>query len=292
MNSRAYVFILPMNAPGDIPDDFGASLDGRTFERGVFLPQADTDWYTQTPEYPARLLLLNDRGLYIIAHPSSGQDIVELNLADIVQFETGSSLLSGWIQFSTQVSKLKLRYNSRASDRLEEFIAVVRRRWLYSPATGRLAETGRFGPKPDIKFRNLLLGALDRDELVLAQCFSAPLRFQSGLMLLRKNKWLPGHLVALTSGNRLIWLNDEYRGHQERYAGITISAPTSLFRGCSVETTPDHSNLIIDFADGEAWRIGIYAPESGCEEFSRALNASAGKTKNGAETAFWGGSRR
>ena len=94
-------------------------LEGRTFERGIFLPQADTEWFTQTPKYPARLLLLNARCLYIIPHPTSGQDIVELNLADIMQLETGSSLLSGWIHFSTRVSTLKLLYNTRASNQLK-----------------------------------------------------------------------------------------------------------------------------------------------------------------------------
>ena len=45
MNSRAYRFILPLNVPAEVPSDFAAALGALTFERGVFLPQADTDWY-------------------------------------------------------------------------------------------------------------------------------------------------------------------------------------------------------------------------------------------------------
>jgi hypothetical protein len=285
MNSRAYLFILPLHAPGDIPDDFGASLQGRPFERGIFLPQADTEWFTQTPKYPARLLLLNGGCLHIVPHPTSGQDVVELNLADIVQLETGSSLLSGWIHFSTRVSTLKLLYNTRASNRLEEFIAIVRRRWLGAPTAGKKPEAKRFGPELDIKFRNLFAEALDRDDSVLCQCFAPPLADQSKFALFRKNKWRPGHLIVLTSGNRLLWLKDDYRGHWERYAGITVSAPRSLFRSSTVETAPDHYTLVIDFAADYSWRIEIYQWESGCGAFSETLNGIVPKGSNDSKTA-------
>lgn len=273
MNSRAYRFILPLNAPAEVPSDFAAALGALTFERGVFLPQADTDWYTQTPQYPARLLLLNGHRLYVIPHPASCEDRVELNLTDLVQFEMGSSLLSGWIQLTTHLATLKLPYNTRASDKLAEFAALMRRRWLGASTAGKAPDSGKFDLEIDIKFRNLLLGALDPDEFALALCFSPPREYQSGFSLLRRNKWRPGHLVVLTSGNRLIWLKDEYRGYRERYAGITLSAPTSLLRGCSVETTPDHSNLTVDFAIGNPWRIAIHEKDSGCDRFTEDVNS-------------------
>ncbi len=152
-------------------------------------------------------------------------------------------------------------------------MALVRRRWLGAPTLGKASDAPEFGLELDIKFGNLLLGALDPEEFALAKCFSAPLQYQSGFSLLRKNKWWPGHLVVLTSGNRLIWLKDEYRGYRERYAGITISAPTSLLRGCSFETTPDHSNLVVDFTVGNPWRIAIYEMDAGGERFTAAVNS-------------------
>jgi hypothetical protein len=272
MDSRAYLFIFPVNTAGEIPDDFRASLEGRPFEQGIFLPQADTDWFTRSPEYPARLLLLEGSCLYIIPHPASSRDIVELNLADLVQLETGSSLLSGWIQLSTRASTCRLLYNTRASDKLDQFVADMRRRWLGAPAARRPTEVERFGPEPDIKFRNLLDGALGHAESVLSQCFTAPLEYQNGCLLFRRNNWRPGHLVALTSANRLLWLKDEYRGHWERYAGITVSAPVSFFRCCKVETTADHDTLVIDFMTGNSWRIAIHRADSGCAGFSKNLN--------------------
>ncbi len=278
MNSRAYRFVLPVNGPGDIPSDFNVSLGALTFERGVFLPQADTDWYTQTPEYPARLLLLKGRCLYVIPHPTSAEDRRELDLGGVVQFETGASLLMGWIELSTRFAPLKLPYNTRASDPLDEFVTFVRRRWLARPTTGSASDARKFGHELDIKFGNLLLSALDPDEFVLAQWFSAPLKYRSGLLLLRRNKWRPGHLVVLTSGQRFIWMKDENRGHRERYAGITISAPTLPFRSCSVETKAGHSSLSIDFVAGNPWRIGIYDRNDGCDRFAEAVNSIVAQT--------------
>jgi hypothetical protein len=95
MDSRAYVFIFPVNTPADIPDDFQPSVQGRLFETGVFLPQNDANWITGPPANPARLLLLQDRCLSIIPHPTSCQQAEELNLDELVQLETGSSLLLG-----------------------------------------------------------------------------------------------------------------------------------------------------------------------------------------------------
>jgi hypothetical protein len=273
MDSREYLFIFPVNTPGDIPEDFRASLQGRVFERGVFLPQDDTNWFTRLPEYPARLLLLNGCILYILPHPKSDQNVVELNLADIVQLETGTSLLSGWILLSTALSAIRLIYNTRASGELEQFIAVLRRRWLGEPTASKPVDTKRFGAELDIKFRNLLADSLDLDESVLSQYFSPPLECRSEFILFRKSKWRPGHLIALTSGNRLLWLKDEYRGHWERYAAITVSAPLSFFRRCTVETGPDHSNIVVDFAFSSSWRIEISQEGSSCGGFSKSLNS-------------------
>ena len=83
MNSRAYRFIFPLNTPADIPSDFRGSVEGRPFETGVFLPQADANWFTREPEYPARLLLLNDRYLSMIPHPTSEQPAAEIDLDEL-----------------------------------------------------------------------------------------------------------------------------------------------------------------------------------------------------------------
>ena len=41
MDSRAYVFIYPLRAKADIPDDFPQEVRTQNFGTGVFLPQDD-----------------------------------------------------------------------------------------------------------------------------------------------------------------------------------------------------------------------------------------------------------
>ena len=100
MDSREYRFIFPVDTPADIPSDFRSSVQSRFFETGIFLPQDDTNWFTRLPEYPARLLLLNDRRLSIVPHPTTGQPTVEMRLDDLIQLETGTILLFGWIDLT------------------------------------------------------------------------------------------------------------------------------------------------------------------------------------------------
>lgn len=97
MDSRIYLFIFPLNTPADIPADFRESVQGRSFETGVFLPQDDTNWFTRPPEYPARLLLLDGRLLTIIPHPTSGQNTVGIKLDDLIQLEASNILLLGCV---------------------------------------------------------------------------------------------------------------------------------------------------------------------------------------------------
>jgi hypothetical protein len=212
--------------------------------------------------------------LYIIPHPTSQQDTVELGLDKLVRLETGNSLLLGWIQFNTHRAIWRLIYNTRASRSLDNFMVVLRRRWLGEPSRTETTDPKIFGHDLDIKFRNLLHYALDRDEAVLSQYFAPPVAYQDKFLIFRRTGWKPGHLVVLTSGERLLWINDEYRSHCERYAGIVISVLTSLLESSSVERTPDHRDLVIRFLSKDSWRISIDEGDRDAIEFSRCLNTT------------------
>jgi hypothetical protein len=176
---------------------------------------------------------------------------------------------------STRLSTDRLIYNTRASRPLEEFLVAVRRRWLAEPRRLNSSSPKIFGPELDIKFRNLLHDALNRNEFVLSGYFVAPSKREDRFLLFRRVKWRPGHLFALTSGNRLLWLKDEYRGHWERYAGVTISAPLPLLQRSKVKNISAQDELVIDFASGFSWRITIRETNAACIEFSRVLNGYA-----------------
>lgn len=272
MDSREYVFIFPVNGPAEVPSDFRAPVHGRAFETGIFLPQDDANWF---PRYPARLVLLSGRELYIIPHPTANELETDLRLDELVQIETGSVLLAGWIQLTTGVATHRLSYNTRASDAVDRFLAVVRRKWLgAAPHRSESADQQSFGHDLDIKFRNLLRDALDSDELVLSRYFAAPIEYQVKFFAFRRMKCRPGHVIAITSGNRVLWLKDEYRGRRDRYAGITVSAPLSRLLNSAVEAKQDHDELVIQFLAGVSWRISINRADRECVEFSRSLKVA------------------
>lgn len=271
MDSRAYVFIFPINSRADIPSDFRMAVQDREFEKGIFLPQDDTNWFTRLPKFPARLLLLGEHGLSIVAHPSARQPAIDIALDELVQLETGTILLLGWIQLSTGTATHHLIYNTRASRCLDDFIAAVRRRWLHATGYVRPVPVKVFGQELEIKFSNLLHYSLDRDEDVLLRYFMAPVEFKTRWLIFHRVKSRQGHLVALTSGNRLLWLKDEHRGRRERYAGITVSAPAWLVDGCTVTTDRDRNDFEIQFKSGPPWRFAVYGAASGCVDFSHCL---------------------
>jgi hypothetical protein len=275
MDSRAYVFIFPINGAADVPADFRTAVQDRKFEKGIFLPQDDTTWFTRPPKYPARLLLLGEHRLSIVAHPSAGQSAIDIDLDKLVQLETGNILLLGWIQLRTASANHHLIYNTRASQGLDDFIAAVRRRWLRATGYVQPVPAEAFGQELEIKFSNLLHYFLDRGEHVLLRYFMAPIELKARRLMFQRVKSRPGHLVALTSGNRLLWLRDERRGRCERYAGIAVSAPVWLIHGCTVITGRDHNDFEIQFKAGPSWRFAVHGAASGYLDFSRCLNALA-----------------
>jgi hypothetical protein len=190
----------------------------------------------------------------------------------LVQIETANILLLGWIQLDTHRSSERVDYNTRASWAMDKFIVAVKRRWLGEATATDSLSPQLFGAELDIKFRNLLHFELDRNEVVLAQCFTPPFKYEKRFLGLTKVHWRPGHLVVLTSGNRLVWLKDDYRGRWERYAGIAVSAPISLFQSARVDAGPGYRELVIDFRLGTSWRISMFGAGSGWADFSDALN--------------------
>lgn len=272
MDSREYVFIFAVNNLADVPQDFRASVQDYEFDTGIFLPQDDTNWSTRPPKYPARLLLLNRQYLYIVAHPAAHEHTVVLNLNELIQLEMGCILLLGWIDLVTPLAAHHLTYNTRASQPMEKFMAALRARWLGEPQGTDVTATKLFGPELDLKFSNLLQDSLDRNEVALSQFFTAPVACRNNFVAFRRVEWRPGHLLALTTGNRLLWLKDEYRGRRERYAGISVSVPTSLIRESRVEETADGDELTVNLLSGGSWRITSYEAGSGCAGFSQTLN--------------------
>lgn len=276
MDSRSYIFIYPLKQNADIPADFPREVRNLTFETGVFMPQDDSNWFTRPPKYPARLLLLQGRSLHIVSHPTSDELPTEIKLDNLLQLETGSVLLLGWIKLTTRSSIHDLVYNTRASRPLEEFLRQVRRRWLENVlAPTPTANTQNYGDDLDVKFNYSMRGELDRGETVVASYFQAPVPFQRKVLLFRRNSWRPGNLILLTSWNRIVWITDQYRGSRELYASISFSALSGLLQNCRTEEAEGQYTAVISFSSGLSWRIPVYVASEEIRSMCQVITSVA-----------------
>ena len=50
--------------------------------------------------------------------------------------------------------------------------------------------------------------------------------------------------------------------------------PASLLESSTVESTPDHRDLIIKFVSGDSWRVLIDQSDHDAVEFARSLNTN------------------
>jgi hypothetical protein len=275
MDSRAYVFIYPLRTNADIPDDFPQEVRTRNFETGVFLPQDDSNWFTRPPKYPARLLLLEDRCLLIIPHPTSAQSSGEIGLDELLQLESGTSLLLGWLRFTTADGVQEIIYNTRASRPLEKFLNRLKRAWCSARSPAQSIDNEAYGDELDIKFRNSLHFELDVREIAVVQYFEAPVSFKKRFLFFHRVDWRPGNLVLLTSMNRLLWITDEYRGGRELYASVSFSAPASSFRSATIEEIDCRQYLTISFSHGNCWRLPVGHRAEEISSFLHSLNELA-----------------
>jgi hypothetical protein len=272
VDSRSYLFIYPLKGNTDIPADFPREIRSLPFETGVFMPQDESNWYTRPPKYPARLLLLEGRSLHIVPHPTSEQLPVEIKLDDLLQLETGCVLLLGWMKLKTRGGIQDLVYNTRASQPLEKFLIVLKRRWLNTARPVPSANTRSYGNELDIKFNYSMRDELDRDESVLLQYFQAPVVVEKKLLFFRRIDWRPGSLLLVTSRNRIVWITDRYKQRRELYVTISFSAPVSLLQNCKVEEADGHQSIAILFAAGNDWRIPIYENSKEINSVCRVVN--------------------
>lgn len=101
--------------------------------------------------------------------------------------------------------------------------------------------------------------------------------------MFRRTEFRPGHLLALTSGNPILWSRDERKGRCERYAGITVSAPLCLLHRCRTRTISDRHELEFEFKSGPSWKILIHDESQGCALFAQQTNEYATESRFGVD---------
>jgi hypothetical protein len=257
MDSRCYLFIFPIRGSDDIPADYPFAIKQLAFDTGVFLPQDESNWWTRPPRFPARLLLLAGRLLHIIPHPLSGEPPVAIPLDDLVQLETGTVLLFGWLKFVTAKEVLELRYNTRASRPLEIFLRDLKSRWISQQDPLKITHPQIYGEELDVKFRFEVSDEIRGEESIVLQYFRAPQQFEHRWFGFRRETGTAGHLLLVTSASRLLWVTDHYQNYRELYAAIRHNAPLSTLSDVRLAQEKEQLFLLLDFQAATSWCLPV-----------------------------------
>jgi hypothetical protein len=254
LDSRRYAISFAIGSLREVPSDFDIPPDLDEFVAGVFLPRGESDWLGRN-KYPARVLLLTQREVVVVAHPTSGEPPAKLPLGLISSLERGWLLLVGWIAFTGACGRLKLPYNNRTHEPIDGFLRILLDRWLPPPSPG-LQECGHnvAGMPLNMKFEHALAADLLPRETPLLQCFRPAARNTRRLAFLRKEAWSAGDLIVATS-RRLIWITERSGGLYQPYGTVSHSVPLAYITDLHSKWEAGREHLEVGIGSGECWQI-------------------------------------
>ena len=261
VDSRSYIFALPIRSANDLPGDFNFADDLREFSHGVFLPRAEPDWRGRRA-YPPRVALLSEDSLVIMAHPASGEATYSIPFRELQFVEYGHFLLIGWMAFVSSQGKRELPFNTRTCPPVEEFLSMLSKQWAPSADLRDDLPCVSFGGALDIKFQNAELAALDRHERVLIRFFN-PTRETGrrawGIFPVDSHE--PGDYLAITN-RRLIWITERNRDRYARYGTIVKWAVLGNVADVSVDAAGHSCRVVCRFKSGASWEVPLPADQS------------------------------
>lgn len=253
-DSRQYIFAYLISSPKDIPADFRIpQADG--LQTGLFLPRDDPDWFGRSA-YPPRILLLFPRMLAVIAHPAAQEREKWIGLNEFVFVESGHILLQGWLRLVEELSETNLQFNTRSRHVIEPFLDSFLCEVLRGTNRFPARDSRWFGQPLNLKFQNAQAGELNAEEHVVLRFFSPALRTTIRHGLFRRQKWIPGDLVAITN-QRALWITDNCEGRHEPYGTIARSAPLNRLKMLFCDNPDDSAEIRCTFAAEKEWRIVI-----------------------------------
>jgi len=254
-DSRHYIVAFELHSAEDCPLDFALPDSLAGFDAGLFLPRDDPDWFGLS-SYPPRILLLKGGALATVSHPSAGEQTNRWAMAQISAVESGHMLLKGWLRFAGRGFDCTVRYNTRGSLAVCQFMTRFRSEFLRG-AQARDASTVHLrevhpGARLDIKFANALEGELGVAETVQLQVFQPPEELPATRWRFPRHRRAAGDLLALTD-RRLLWITDREKGFCSRYGSIASYAPLDAVS--HIALAPD--GLQVDLNGSAAWQVPI-----------------------------------
>jgi len=274
IDSRQYIFSFAIETLSLVPTDFVLPPDVRSLRAGVFLPQAEPDWIGRR-KYPARILLLTEREVVVVAHPAAGEEPLRLPLDRLERIEWGRILLTGWIVFIWDSGQKQLLYNTRARGPVEKFMRTFQDRWLPSRPRADAGLPSVFGAPLNVKFEYARSSELVLGDMPFAQFFQPAVCGTRRLLWFRRKRWSPGDLVAATP-RRLLWITERRHGRYERYGTVSHWAPLTMVAEVQCARIERASEMRITFGSGGSWRI----PLGENEEEARAFVAAVQERRN------------
>jgi hypothetical protein len=256
IDSRDYIVAFEVHSIDDCPPDFELSSALRGFNAGVFLPRDDPDWFGRST-YPPRIVLLEGGRLRVITHPSAREPDWECRLSELVWVESGQMLLKGWLRFCVAASNRAIRYNTRGYRSVSRFMRRLRRVWIgdENVPSGAARLTSAL-PGLDLKFGHALARELDPGEVVAAHFFQPARESDQRRWFLRRRRWTPSDLFALTA-RRLLWITDRDRGAYSRYGTIASFAPAGNVAGMNLMPAVAGRVFEVRLRDGSHWTVPV-----------------------------------
>jgi hypothetical protein len=261
VDSRSYIFALPIRSANDLPGDFNFPDDLGELSHGVFLPRAEPDWRGRRA-YPPRVALLSEDSLVIVAHPASGEAVCSIPFRELQFVEYGHFLLIGWMAFVSSQGRRELPFNTRTCPPMEEFLSKLSKQCAPPLDLVDGSPCSSFGGALDIKFQNAELAALDRDERVLIRFFNPTRETERrawGLFPVDSHQ--PGDYLAITN-RRLLWITERNRDRYARYGSIVKWAVLGNVADLLVEGAGRSCRLVCRFKSGASWDVPLPADQS------------------------------
>jgi len=259
VDSRQYIFSFPIESLSAIPADFTGLPDFGALRAGVFLPRDDPDWLGRR-DYPARVLLLTERDVVVAAHPAEREPLLQVAVGRIQSVECGRMLLPGWIVMAWDGGRIRLLYNMRTEGPVARYLKTFKDQWLPAAATRKTERCEAFGEPLSLKFEYARSAELLPGETALVQLFHPARREVRGRWIFRREHWLAGDLLMVTT-RRLLWITDRYNGQYECYGTTSRSAPLESIADIKSSAADGGEELKISFCSGHSWHIPVGAIE-------------------------------
>ena len=253
MDSRQYIFALPIASLFDIPADFDSPPGIGTLRAGVFLPQDDQD-LRGSHDYPARVVLLTEQEAVVADHPAERGALLRVPIERIQTVECGHSLLLGWFVLRWDGGSKRLCYNTRTEAPVRRYLEALKNQWLPAALLERPQSGQAFGEPLTLKFEYARAAELLPGETALVQFFHPPVCHAHGWSVFRREYWFAGDLLIVTS-RRLLWITDRYEGRYECYGTNSLSAPLESISETRGDMADRGIELKISFRSGHSWRI-------------------------------------